>query len=495
MALAGFQLEVYGRLERALAFSDWTILSGRPGCGKHTVVEHLSQALGLKLQTISLAGRTKNIQVALLGHTEQGWLVPNETGLLSSGDSCIFLTDLEEAAPEVTSLLYLLGKSSLRSERGQEPSPLVILSIKDKLNPTQLSKIQPLLRFIPIVDFNKAISGSDIRDVIKLIAANLNTKDDFKEEDISFLEMPSDGFHSIKKWLIEASIESGCCSPEGLRRAIARSMLFYLERLVYRGNPISLGDYLRWVNQFNPRCRSIADRILCAMVDSRYIFDVNTLNHLLNQLVIMSGIPKGIGGVVFCNWQAFMKSSGYITWEIKERGAWGKRPRVIDMETPEDWKAILAGRPKFAILADDFVGTGGSISVVIPRLTALLDSYPSLQIRALFVAGFAEGIQQLKSLEKKYGSERFSVHVGRLFYGTDTCFSPDSQIIENPSERDLLSLECDRLSALGLGVHSRGFGGLGTLIVFPSNVPNTTLPLLWYDRSDAWIPLFPASIG
>lgn len=495
MPLIDFQNDALLRLEKVLSFCNWAILQGSEGFGKRKITEHMAAKLGLEFVVLSLAGREADIRSILLCQAnidkDQQW----RGGLLATDNSCLLLTDIEKAQAGTVELITDLARASVRSGGGRDISAsLVVIELKKGLSSQEHHELSTLLRLLPLIKLRDAISPAELVDAIRLIAKECSTESDIDIDNLPFQFIPSDGLHTVKKWIVEAIAEEGKCTVTSIRNTMARSMVYYLDHLIYRGRAVTLEQYKNWVGQFAQESRDIADRIIRAMVDNDYFINLTFFHDAVTNLVHASGIPIGSNGVVFCDWQPFFKSSSYITREIKDGGDWGRYANSIDLKgPPESWALILGQSERWVVIADDIIGTGTSISAIIPKIIELLTMFPKIRLRALFLTGFADGAQQLKSLEKRFGPERYSLSISRLLFNKDTCFHPDSLILDSDKDKVLLDMECNRLKEIGLRLPARGYGDLGALIVFPSSVPNCTLPLIWFDRSDKWKPLFPAS--
>lgn len=151
------------------------------------------------------------------------------------------------------------------------------------------------------------------------------------------------------------------------------------------------------------------------------------------------------------------------------------------------------------MIADDFVGSGGTVGSLIDpkksRLSLLLKKYPRSKIVVLIVAGFKNGLRQI--LNQAQRSEgRVRVISNLIFDEGDRCFTATSRILQNPLDRRLLCQYCVTAARSHYKSLPKqfcfGYDKLASIVVFSNTVPNNSLPLLWCERQ-GWVPLFPAN--
>lgn len=109
------------------------------------------------------------------------------------------------------------------------------------------------------------------------------------------------------------------------------------------------------------------------------------------------------------------------------------------------------------------------------------------QIFVLTVAGYEDGIQHVTE------DSGASVVTALEYSSRDTVTNMDAAIYAGlpMSEREAM-LERIRRYCRSISTSELGFGGVGGLLVFDHNTPNTTLPIIWH-RGRGWLPLFPRS--
>jgi hypothetical protein len=156
-------------------------------------------------------------------------------------------------------------------------------------------------------------------------------------------------------------------------------------------------------------------------------------------------------------------------------------------------RALRANRDARAVVvADDFIGTGQSAS---EGLAAIAEQAGD-EIRssgAVFVlaavAGFAAGVERVEQAARALDLP-LEVFVGVPLGAGDRVFSDASVAFPDPDERgrarDVAYQEGRRL----VKDAPFGYGELEAAVVFETNCPNNTLPILWAAAQD-WTPLFP----
>jgi hypothetical protein len=146
------------------------------------------------------------------------------------------------------------------------------------------------------------------------------------------------------------------------------------------------------------------------------------------------------------------------------------------------------GRIENIVLVDDIISSGNQAITEIRKLSEIALPLGVKNIFLLTAVGMREGI---KKVEDETGAYVFSAFEYDI---KDTVQSLDSNFYEGIpyEERSLLK---DRLEYYGGRVNKSplGYGGLGGLIVFYYNTPNSTVPIVW-SSLNSWIPLFKRNI-
>lgn len=141
------------------------------------------------------------------------------------------------------------------------------------------------------------------------------------------------------------------------------------------------------------------------------------------------------------------------------------------------------------VLVDDVIGTGKAIAKEVKKVAEEVHSLVKpRQIFVLTVAGYEDGIQRVTE------DSGASVVTALEYSSRDTVTNMDAAIYSGlpMSEREAM-LERIRRYCRSISTSELGFGGVGGLLVFDHNTPNTTLPIIWH-RGKGWLPLFPRSM-
>ena len=146
------------------------------------------------------------------------------------------------------------------------------------------------------------------------------------------------------------------------------------------------------------------------------------------------------------------------------------------------------------VFVDDFIATGGT---AISRLGELGDaSYERLRDRSLLaalvvMAGFEDGI---RAVEQWLAAEDLPILVDaqQVLDRRDRVFGQGSRFFPKASERVATEKLFENVGPVTAAERPAGWLATQSLVVFEANVPNSTLPHLWQERSGPapWIPLF-----
>jgi len=138
------------------------------------------------------------------------------------------------------------------------------------------------------------------------------------------------------------------------------------------------------------------------------------------------------------------------------------------------------------VLVDDVIGTGKTITKEVTRIAE--EVYTLTKTRNVFVltvAGYEEGIQYITT---ETGA---SVVCALEYTSKDTVSNLDASFYtEMPVSQRSIDLERIKRYCRSISTSELGFGGVGGLLVFDHNTPNTTLPIIWHNGK-GWLPLFP----
>lgn len=152
--------------------------------------------------------------------------------------------------------------------------------------------------------------------------------------------------------------------------------------------------------------------------------------------------------------------------------------------------------PKIIVIIDDLVATGNSLASNITKfhnenLSLLEDSKPLVLAFALLATaeGHATMLRELSSLSY----DRLDFRAGELLQSDASIFRGERGAFASSEDRDRAQAVATDIGATIYKRSPLGFGGLGLSVVFPTTVPNNSLPLLHSRGKGAgtqWRPLF-----
>ncbi|TIL91336.1 MAG: hypothetical protein E5Y73_17630 [Mesorhizobium sp.] len=154
------------------------------------------------------------------------------------------------------------------------------------------------------------------------------------------------------------------------------------------------------------------------------------------------------------------------------------------------------GVPKVIVMVDDMVGTGQSLAANMTRfhddnLALLSDGRPLVLAFALLAT--EEGQQAMLQALSKLEYTRIDFRAGEILGRADYLFAGEKGVFAMPEERDRAKAVAIDIGATIYRNAPLGYGGQGLSVVFPTTVPNNSLPLL-HSRGKGpapqWRPLF-----
>lgn len=165
-------------------------------------------------------------------------------------------------------------------------------------------------------------------------------------------------------------------------------------------------------------------------------------NGRLSARWVASYPPKPtIDGVAFTGeGKLIRKATGYEQEKLKPRYPTAE----IDLDTASAGPESDL-QPQWIVLADDFVGSRRTISRLVSvsaaPLIQVVRRFQQAQIRILIVAGFEVALKKLLTALVPF-NDRLQLSVVMLLRNEDRCFSPDSKIFPDPSDRERLRQFC-----------------------------------------------------
>lgn len=265
-----------------------------------------------------------------------------------------------------------------------------------------------------------------------------------------------------------------------------RSQLTKVETIVSRWPiKISVDHAIKWIMQFDAEDQELAIKILdhLHILGSKEIRDTLEVAHAkLERMVSEKGTPIKGNNTLYAGIGNAAKSGGLIAYHYRVTA---DRPEN-DFFSSEEEKNLDLSKIDNIILVDDVIGTGKTITKEVTKIVEEVYSLSkSRNIFVLAVAGYEDGIQ---NIIKETGA---SVVCALEYTSKDTVSNLDAEFYKNmPVSERSEALERIKRYCRSISTSELGFGGVGGMLIFDHNTPNTTLPIIWHNGK-GWLPLFP----
>lgn len=249
--------------------------------------------------------------------------------------------------------------------------------------------------------------------------------------------------------------------------------------------PFSVDHAIKWVLQFDSEDYPLALRILenidvLAQRDLRSAFEIAQAK--LERAAIEKGSPIKRSNTLYAGVGQASKSGALMAYHYRQTA---EIPES-DFFFMDDEEAIDFSKIENIVLLDDVIGTGGSVGKDVAQIAAEVHTLSkSRNIFVVTVAGYSGGIS-------KVVEETGASVIAALEYTSkdsvtdfDAAFYSGLPMADRAKTLERIKRYCRIASRSDLG-----YGGVGGLLVFDHNTPNTSLPVIWA-RGNGWIPLFP----
>lgn len=247
----------------------------------------------------------------------------------------------------------------------------------------------------------------------------------------------------------------------------------------------SIDHAIKWVLQFDSDDYLLALRIIesldvLAQRDVRSAFEVAQAK--LERAAVEKGSPIKGNNTLYAGVGQAAKSGAVMAYHYRLTAQISEG----DFFFRDDEEAIDFSKIDNIVLLDDVIGTGKSVTTDVTSIAEEVHSLSKTRnIYVLTVAGYADGISQVV---KETGA---SVISALEYSSKDTVTDFDAAFYSNlPMSERNRTLERIKRYCRITSRSDLGYGGVGGLLVFDHNTPNTTLPLIWAN-GNGWIPLFP----
>lgn len=249
--------------------------------------------------------------------------------------------------------------------------------------------------------------------------------------------------------------------------------------------PIPMDSVIRWVLQFDVEDYSLAVRILenLDVLGPGGIRAALEVAHAkLVRQVSEKGTPIKGNNTLFAGIGSSAKSGALVAYHYRVAVELSED----DFFSSDDEQNIDFAPIENIVLVDDVIGTGKTVASEVKRLAE--EVYALSRTRNIFVltiAGYQDGIQRVTD------DTGASVVCALEYSAMDTVASLDASFYDGmPVAERSLTLDRIKRYCRAISKSELGYGGVGGLLVFDHNTPNTTLPLIWHNGK-GWTPLFP----
>lgn len=490
------------------------LVYGPPGAGKRTIAHALADTIGFGFLEVNVGDNPAFVRQRLFGDRTEAEratdlaAAPGECGTDES--AVLYLSGLENTEPSLHQDVHRLvtGRRYVdalgRRWRLSDSTWLISALQTNTRNPTRVGLGHWLCTaFDQVIHVDACQDIESCWAVCRSIAAELGRN--FEDEpDLPFLRVVRQTparLHAVRRWITNACLSmtgTGVISLNAVQREMVRDIQAVLGQVPYRQRILDLPDFEKWAEQFGEN-KPLAFHIVRCIAD-RYYISGSEYFRGIDHIIRSFDIPKG-ALVTFCKWQAEGRSAPRVAHQMKNQAHW----KIVDAcEIDLRQTSTLPGTfdpaaEHLLIIADDFSGSGRTLARLFdgPQspISSVLTSLPRARLFIGVIAGYRDALQRVIAKTSDYG-DRVRLAVYRVFDEEDKCFSTESRILPDAQERSDFRCFCvdvaRRCFAPLKGRHRLGYNGVGSLVVFSDTVPNSTLPVLWYDSSE-WRPLFPAS--
>ena len=363
------------------------------------------------------------------------------------------------------------------------------------------------------------------------------------------------GLRSLARKLVDSIPEGGTVTAAHIIERIehSNSFLSSIERvrkyrcecmandLIYQTKSITGEMIYSWIAQFEPfrttssiDPRDIAETIIKNIID-KYYYNNSRLEQILNLLVvkmfesieteikknpliipdqrspyvnrtIAAHMRAAKDEIIFTNALGLMRSPETLSNSLRKIIKIKPNQSAVEFHNLPTVVKQRKGHLR-VLLIDDFLGSGRQIErEVIGRILAFKELREAVKrvgskisFYMLVCVGFDVGQMTVESILKNNYWFDFNLLVGENLDSKDRAFHKNSVIFPHNEIRTAgKELVIDRignsLCNISKGENPHGWNDIESLVVFESNVPNNTLPIIWkhgYIGRNQWRALFP----
>ncbi len=321
--------------------------------------------------------------------------------------------------------------------------------------------------------------------------------------------------HFFKKWLLAGGAEKIVATFEEEERVLIfqlreeqirikpEELLHLSEKFkIYKGQEITADTLRRWISQFE----DVSDqRLVFKLLQNfklynefeirqkmEYLFNVVRKEINSNNKAVYLDIHKKKRDDIIVSYldTSPAKGGSYFTkLFVDHNNIYSDHacvPNMLEKKISEktNMNALL--------IIDDFVGSGKTLIeniglVFTDSLCKLLKEKKIIVVFGL-ITGYLETKEKIEKGISKLDLNA-SFHIIDSLNDSDKCFNNSSAIFTNNIERKEAENLCKKRGEVLEPKHPLGYSNCQSLIAFPMNCPNNTLPIFW-KKTENWIPLF-----
>ena len=482
------------------------LLHGFRGSGKRTVAKRVAEILNLDFDSISMADSRADIMLfgskVDAARGQDGGPAPGLFG--STRPTLLYLTEFQEINSVLGNKLRIALREGYYTDYsgGRWFLDRKLLLVGAYLEEDERATIA-LDSFI-VSGFTwkmrvEVPTGDDLRTIVLRMWRNLCPDSDLPsgvEGLLGYVQSAPAHLASLRAWLgiIVGELRRGEQPDDGNIADIPlRDLQYIMKAVSYAGRSFDISLLRKWLLQFPEPARPLLLGVV-RHIGTRYYVSEAEYYRLLRRCIGQSQILAR-SRISFLTFEALGKSNPLVAHQLKTQGGWQPQAEVR-LNDPPSWPTFDRD-PEWLILADDFVGTGQKLGELVTLLPELFAKYPHSKLRVLVVIAFKSGLLKVEEALRPWG-EQAALILGDVLDESDTCFGESSRILTSDAERALLKETCRQVAesyfpGLLQDDSYLGYGGLGAITVLNYSIPNNSLPILWFDRSNGWQPLFPRS--
>jgi uncharacterized protein len=303
------------------------------------------------------------------------------------------------------------------------------------------------------------------------------------------------GYYTLSQTFTDENIIKEHIADD-LKKYITATEIVEIEKKfgLYKGHKISSDDIRIWLDQFS---NNDEKRIMYKLLQNIVFYSESLIREKLS--IIHDKVKVGVihkikdnertrKDIIISSFGSPVKSSSsYARLYASENKIISKNSIPFEKlksisNSFEDISAI--------VFVDDIFASGDTI---IEFLDAIHDSLRNgIKVYITAITGYSKAIDKINEKALDIGLD-CEILVADILDERDSCFSINSNVFPDDNERTKAYEICNEYGKKIAKKIPLGYDNLQSLIVFPDNCPNNSLPILWKKLSKpvfSWQPLF-----